>query len=79
MNVEQAPHGARVNFINCFGPLRLTLAPCSLRPTFEKLFTGAKARRKAQKLGARRKRWAQGEKPFMKSTTGLVNVVDVIF
>ena len=31
----------------------------TLRPTFEKLFTGAKARRK---------RWAQGAKPFMKST-----------
>ena len=42
-----------VNFIKGFAPFHPTFTP--LRPTYEKLFTGAKVRRKAQKIGVGRK------------------------
>ena len=52
-----------IDFINCFAPLRPTFAPCAQLLRSFLL---------AQKLGARCKRWAQGAKPFMKWTPGVI-------
>ena len=56
-----------VDFIKGFVPLRPTFAPCAQLLRSFLL---------ARKFGARRKRWAQGAKPFMKSTPVLVKLIE---